>query len=134
MAKESAKRKRVLRKSPTVREQAQSKAVEKTDKRRLHRATTSAKRPLRAAVGFGKREYYLPLPDNKFGRFLNKKRYFIPSYIRNSFKELRGVTWPSRKETTQLTIAVFVFAIVFGVIITITDYGLDKVFKRILLR
>ena len=64
-------------------------------------------------------------------RFL---RFLVPSYFRNSFKELKQVTWPTRKETIKLTFAVFMFAIVFGIFITIVDYGLNAVFKRILLK
>jgi hypothetical protein len=51
----------------------------------------------------------------------------------SAWKELRQVTWPGRKETRQLTLAVFVFATVFGLMVTLTDYGLDKVFKKVIL-
>jgi len=68
------------------------------------------------------------------GRFLNKRRHIIPSYFRNSWRELRLVTWPGRRETWKLTFAVFLFAIIFGVVISITDYGLDKLFRKVLLK
>lgn len=55
-------------------------------------------------------------------------------YFRNSWKELRQVTWPGRRETWQLTFAVFAFAIVFGLLVTVTDYGLEKLFKQVLLK
>lgn len=58
----------------------------------------------------------------------------IPRYIRNSFQELRGVTWPSFKESMRLTYAVIIFAVVFGVSIALVDYGLGKVFKTLLLK
>lgn len=58
----------------------------------------------------------------------------LPRYFRNSFRELRQVTWPSRRETWKLTFAVLIFATVFGFLVTITDYGLDKVIRRIVLR
>jgi preprotein translocase SecE subunit len=58
----------------------------------------------------------------------------VPPYFRNSWRELRQVTWPSRKETRQLTSAVLIFAIIFGVLIAITDYGLDKLFKKVILK
>lgn len=61
-------------------------------------------------------------------------KYIIPPYFKNAWKELRLVKWPSRKETWQLTLAVFAFAIVFGVLITVVDKGLDVIFKRILLK
>ena len=56
------------------------------------------------------------------------------NFFRGAFRELRDVEWPDRKQTTQLTFAVFVFAIIFGIIIAITDYGLDRIFKRILVK
>ncbi|MDB5182983.1 MAG: Protein translocase subunit SecE [Candidatus Saccharibacteria bacterium] len=58
----------------------------------------------------------------------------VPRYFRNAFKELRQVTWPSRRETWKLTFAVLIFAVIFGFLVTVTDYGLDKVIRRIVLR
>jgi preprotein translocase SecE subunit len=58
----------------------------------------------------------------------------VPRYFRNAFKELRQVTWTTRRQTWKLTFAVLVFAIIFGFLVTVTDYGLDKVIKRIVLR
>jgi preprotein translocase subunit SecE len=58
----------------------------------------------------------------------------VPPYFRNSWRELRAVTWPTGREARRLTLAVIIFAIVFGVMIAVVDYGLDKLFKRILLK
>ncbi len=58
----------------------------------------------------------------------------VPRYIRNSFQELKGVTWPSFKESMRLTYAVIIFAVVFGVSIALVDFGLGKVFKTLLLK
>jgi preprotein translocase SecE subunit len=60
-------------------------------------------------------------------------RHIIPRYLRNSFAELRNVTWPHRKQSRQLTTAVLMFAVVFGFLISALDYGLDKVFKKVFL-
>ncbi len=57
-----------------------------------------------------------------------------PTYFRNSFKELRQVTWPNRRESLQLTSAVLIFAAIFGVMIALVDFGLDKLFKQVLLK
>ena len=57
---------------------------------------------------------------------------FIP-YIRASFAELKKVTWPTRRESIRLTWAVLVFSVFFGVILAVLDYGLDKVFKKLIL-
>ena len=57
-----------------------------------------------------------------------------PTYFRNSWKELRQVTWPTRRETWQLTLAVIIFSVIFGVIIAVVDFGLDKAFKQLIIK
>ncbi len=132
-AKKPTSKKRQLKKTETVRERAaKPQATPKT--RRLKTASTHAARPLKAAVRLGRKEVYLPMPDNRVGNFLNKRRSFVPSYFRASWQELRQVNWPNRKQTTQLTLAVFMFALFFGLIIAIVDYGLDKLFEKLILK
>lgn len=55
-------------------------------------------------------------------------------YIYTSWQELRDVTWPSRSEGRRLTTAVILFAIVFGALVAGVDWGLDKIFKQLLLK
>lgn len=55
-------------------------------------------------------------------------------FIRNAWKELKLVTWPTRREGIRLTSAVIIFSAVFAAILAVVDYGLDKVFKHLLLR
>ena len=57
-----------------------------------------------------------------------------PRYVRTSWIELKQVTWPNRLKSRQLTSAVLIFAIVFGITVAIVDYGLDKAFRHILLK
>ncbi len=68
-------------------------------------------------------------------RFIGKiiSKILFLGYLQASWQELRKVTWPGRRETAQLTIAVFAFAIGFGLLIAVVDYGLDKLFKEVLL-
>jgi preprotein translocase SecE subunit len=61
-------------------------------------------------------------------------KILIPPYFRNSWKELKLVTWPSMRESIRLTYAVLIFAIIFGTSVAIVDYGLDSLFKHILLK
>jgi preprotein translocase SecE subunit len=61
-------------------------------------------------------------------------RHVFPRYFRNSWRELRQVTWPSRRESRQLTTAVIIFSVIFGVLIAGVDYGLDKAFKEIFIK
>lgn len=56
------------------------------------------------------------------------------SYIYNSVRELRSVTWPSFRESLKLTSAVLVFSVIFGLFIALVDFGLDKLFKQVLLK
>lgn len=58
----------------------------------------------------------------------------LPRYIRNSWKELKLVTWPNWKTSRKLTTAVIVFAIVFGITVAIVDFLLNKLFRNILLK
>lgn len=85
------------------------------------------------AVSFLKKEYYLPLPKTKLGEKLNKRRHLLPRYLREAGAELKQTEWPNRRETWKLTFAVFLFAIIFGLVIALVDFGLDKVFRKVLL-
>lgn len=126
-AKPTKNTKRSLRPaSETMRQQAE-KAQATADKpqgnRRLRSAASSAGKPLgRFAKLFHRQPF----------RFIG--RILLPRFVRNAFKELRLVTWPNRKQTRDLTFAVLMFAIAFGIIITIVDYGLDKLFKSLILK
>ncbi|MBA3758819.1 preprotein translocase subunit SecE [Candidatus Saccharibacteria bacterium] len=130
-----AKKKRVLRQTETVREKVSKKSVDTPKKRRLHNATKSVARPLGAARRLGRKEYHpVKLPDNKTGKFLTANRKLTPKFFREAWAEVRMVIWPNRKETTKMTIAVFIFALTFGAIIAVVDYGLDRLFKEALLK
>jgi preprotein translocase SecE subunit len=71
-------------------------------------------------------------PMRFIGKLLNK--ILLINYFKTSWHELRQVTWPGRKETLQLTFAVFIFAIGFGLMIAVVDYGLSKLFQEVLLK
>lgn len=125
---------RRTRKLETVRERS-TKSIDNPKKiSRISKTRAKVKHVAGKVVETGKKEVYIPMPDNRAGRFLNKRRSFMPTYFVNSWRELKQVSWPGRKETWQLTFAVFVFAFVFGLLITVTDYGLDKLFKKLILK
>ncbi len=117
----------------SLRQTIDDSASKTPKKRRLKTSANNVSKPLKNAYSKGKKEFNIPLPDNKVGRFLAKRPRLIPSYFRESWKELKEVTWPDRKTTIKLTIAVFIFAIVFGLAIAIIDYGLDKLFRILIL-
>lgn len=73
--------------------------------------------------------WFFMLPPLRFiGRILGFR------YVRNSWRELRLVTWPTFRESRRLTVAVIIFSIIFGLIIAVVDYGLDKLFKQLLIK
>ena len=61
-------------------------------------------------------------------------KIIFPSYFRSSWRELKQVTWPSWRQSRQLTFAVLLFAFIFGALIAVVDFGLDKLFRNILLK
>ena len=58
---------------------------------------------------------------------------FIFNYLKGARRELKKVTWTSRREAIKLTFAVIVFTLVFVIFTAIIDYGLDKAFEKIIL-
>src|SRR5581483_6968072 len=61
-------------------------------------------------------------------------KIIFPKYFRKSFTELKLVTWPTLKQSRQLTFAVIIFAVLFGASVALLDLGLDKIFRSILLK
>lgn len=129
MADSAKPKRRMVKKAETVREKTEKSALPKPEKKRG---------VIRLTLG------YLAAPFRWLGRKLARLgrfkvlrfigRIVWPTYFRNSWKELRQVTWPTRRETWSLTVAVIVFSIIFGVLIAITDFGLDKLFKQLILK
>lgn len=140
MAEETpaSKKRRIVKNPETFRERA-VKAVEQEGQVSRKRKVAGA--PFRA-LGFIFRpigRFLVTIARLKVFRWLAKPlrligRILVPRYIRNSWKELRQVRWPTWSESRRLTFAVIVFAFVFGVIIAVVDYGLDKLFKALLLK
>lgn len=139
-AKDSAKKKRQLKKPETVRERAEKGNVERKP-RRIKQAGTSVARPIKATGrGIGKilRPFRFLLwpfktrPARFIGRIL--KKVLLLNYFRESWREVKMVEWPDKKQTAKLTFAVFIFAIFFSVLIGVVDYGFDKIFKQLILK
>ena len=64
-------------------------------------------------------------------KFLSK--ILLINYLIGSWQELKLVTWPSRRESWRLTFAVLIFAIVFGALVASLDFGLNHLFKTVIL-
>lgn len=137
-AKKSSKKKRLVKNPETFRQKV-VKAAEGNDRpSRKENATSLVKqffviifRPLAKLLKkVGSLKIFRPLkkPLNILGKII------FPVYVRNSFKELKYVTWPTWRESIRLTVAVLIFAVIFAAIVAALDYGLDKLFRGILLK
>lgn len=127
------KKKRVVKKAESVRDRAKKADIPKKPGK-AKRVVSAAGKPIKSASQVGRKEYHLiKLPENKLGKFLSKRVHFMPSYLRNAWNEIKQVEWPNARETTKLTAAVLTFAIIFGAIVYVLDFGLNKLFREILL-
>lgn len=135
MAEKSVK-KRQLKKVETVRQRAER--GDQPKKRRVKATAGKVGRPFKAIGRFIARIckpfafVLIPFktrPVRFVGRVLVSILFL--RYIRNAWKEVRQVQWPTARETYRLTVAVFIFSILFGAIVAVTDFGLDKLFKKL---
>lgn len=53
-------------------------------------------------------------------------RISIANYVEQSWAELKKVTWPTRQETLNLTVAVIVMTVAVAAFLGLIDAGLDK--------
>lgn len=111
-----------IRKAATVREQAEAARL---------KAEANAE-PSKLS------SFKAKLPKVHIFRFLRPVlrplRWLVPTYFVNSWREVRQVTWPNRRETWRLTMAVFIFAVIFGSLVAGVDKGLDLLFKKVILK
>jgi len=57
----------------------------------------------------------------------------LQAYGRDSWKEVKKVVWPTRRETTQITAYVFVFVFVMALFLWLTDKTLEWVLYDLVL-
>jgi preprotein translocase subunit SecE len=50
---------------------------------------------------------------------------------KSSRQEMSKVVWPDRKETMQVTLIVFVMAVLVAVFLWVVDWGLHKILKHV---
>lgn len=133
-AQAQGKKPRIRKSAPTVRERLEAAKADSNKQ-----APGSSKKVPRKLTAFLNRfSKYIAKPLRALGMILRPVRWLVvfitPRYLINSWREVRQVVWPNRKETWRLTLAVFVFAIVFGALVAVVDKGLDEVFKKVVLR
>jgi len=90
--------------------------------------TWIAHQPPLKQIGHGLRWFFRLRPVSFMGKILGF------GYFSKSFQELKMVTWPNWNESRRLTGAVIIFSVAFGAAIAAVDYGLDKLFKQLLLK
>ncbi len=128
MAEESTNpKRRLVKKAETVREKAEKATESSKQPRRLHATRKKAGAPFRA-IGRGAKKAGKVKPLRILGFII------VPPYFRNSWKELRQVTWPTFRMSLRLTGAVLIFAVIFGIIVFFIDMGLEKIFKQVILK
>lgn len=122
------KKPRIRKTAPTVRELVEASQAEPEKEKRLKAARARAGKIGSPIARFIR---MIGKPLRPVGRAL---KWLVPSYFINSWREIRLVTWPSRKESWRLTGAVFVFALVFGALVAGVDKVLDEIFKKVILK
>lgn len=127
---EKQSKRRLRPNSETVRERSE----------KLQQQATAPKSPSKFRAFIGGFFWPVRLLGRQLAK-LNRFRVFrwvgyiiFPVYVRNSWRELRLVTWPNRRESLQLTNAVIIFSVIFGLIIAGVDFGLDKLFKEFIVK
>ena len=131
---QSKRRPRIRKSAPTVRERAEAaRAKQEQEKpRRARQVLAKSGAPIKwLKLGEKKPVKAAKKPLGVLKKYLS---WLVPKYFVNSWRELRQVIWPNRRETWRLTLAVFVFAIVFGALVAGVDKGLDVIFKKVVLK
>ncbi len=59
---------------------------------------------------------------------------WVPRYVRDIVSELKKVTWPTREDTTRLTVAVLAVSITIGLALGGVDIGFSWLIDQTLLR
>jgi len=127
---EAPKRKRrVLRPAAevaTLREKSEQAQAKSSQPHRLSRPGRVAGSPFRL-LG----RIFRPL--GRFRLFRAIGYVLFPPYFRNSWHELKQVSWPDRLQTRRLVFAVIIFSLTFGTIVAGVDWGLDRAFRALVL-
>jgi len=56
----------------------------------------------------------------------------IVNYIKDSREELRKVSWPTKKQTTNATILVIVVSVAIAAFLGALDYGMNQLLEYLL--
>ena len=132
---EANKPTRVGRRKPTVREQADKKAKRAAAPKLRSKPKQLLAKPAGRLKSFLNQSLNAKTdqPDDKLGRFMLKDRSLIPSYVKGAASELKQTVWPSLPVALRLTVAVYIFAVIFALLVAGLDWVLDKIFEEVVL-
>jgi preprotein translocase subunit SecE len=133
---EQAKKQPRKRKSAeSVRERADKQVAKKDAPTKTSKLKGKIHKPLSVLRRVSAKEYHpVPVPDNKAGKVLKKRVRIVPKFVRESWAELKLITWPTKKEAARLTLAVIIFAVAFSIFVQLLDFIFNKLIKEILLK
>ncbi len=131
-------KKRIVKNPETFRERAQ-KAADGSSKPKVSHKAKSGLGKLLAKVFKPVWRLVKVIFNRQPFKFIGKildiiGRILLPKRVRNSWQELKLVTWPNLKQSRQLTFAVIVFALAIGIAIYGLDQVIDKIFREVLLK
>ncbi|MDP3970510.1 MAG: preprotein translocase subunit SecE [bacterium] len=55
-----------------------------------------------------------------------KERFSLVKYVKNSYKELKKVKWPTRKDAIRSTGIVIIFSVLVAGFLGVLDYGFNQ--------
>lgn len=126
---------RIRKEQETVRQKADKEAAKRTKPTSRSKIKNKVHKPLSVLHKVASKEYHpIKAPDKKGVRVLNKKVRYIPSFLKNSWAELKQVSWPTKISALKLTFAVIIFSVVFAAFVQALDYIFSRVVKEIILR
>ena len=76
---------------------------------------------------------YQPETSSRLNHFMLKQRSLMPTYVSGAARELRQVVWPSLPVALRLTLAVYVFAVIFALLVAGLDWLLNHAFEEVIL-
>jgi preprotein translocase SecE subunit len=99
----------------------EDKKQEKTKAKEARKRAKAEKKAAKAKENGGKKVFILFRPFVAFGR-----------YLRDSWREIRQVRWPTRKATWKMVLAVLVYTALFVIFITLLDMFFSWLFSLII--
>jgi preprotein translocase subunit SecE len=63
---------------------------------------------------------------------ITNSRFGIFSFFGEVFSEMKKVTWPSRQETSRLTILVLSVSVAIGALLGVLDFAFTKISDQVL--